>query len=363
MDAAGCAVQRGDSEAVIDDAGLNVGLVGVSLLDVDGLSAANHRIELDLWPGGSLVLEGLGRRHDAFVAELRRARNRTRVAGLLAHAPSDPDMFEGAQLAPGAASPVEIQVYSTHVTIVPAEEDPWQLPLGAMSEIARANDPPTVTLKSGNVAYAFGMLARRREAFYESTSAARNAQAQLLERLTGHRVFSDGLGVPRDRLPGFDALLANFASSERLDGARKIVGMGSGGEPRIGFVQLLDPDGDSLAARRPLPGDWASFLLVPVGPLVILEVLAGPKAATYVFEGIMDAVNRDLQLLHFRRAALALSAADAAITQDNPHRLALRRLAPLKRLRTATRGRLVHNATWSESLAEVITQTCRAVAT
>jgi hypothetical protein len=43
------------------------------------------------------------------------------------------------------------------------------------------------------------------------------------------------------------------------------------------------------------------FLLVPVGPLTVLEILAGPAAATYVFRDEIESVNRDLQLLHFRR--------------------------------------------------------------
>ena len=154
----------------------------------------------------------------------------------------------------------------------------------------------------------------------------------------------------RNRLASFESLLGNFSAAERLDGARSILGKCAGGEPRIGFVQLLDPDRDSLPGRMPLPDDWASFLLVPAGKRVVLEILAGPSAATYVFEGEIEAVNRDLQALHFRRAALALSEAEAAITPDNPHRLALRRLAPLQRLRAVTRARLRHDDSWNNAL-------------
>jgi hypothetical protein len=102
-----------------------------------------------------------------------------------------------------------------------------------------------------------------------------------------------------------------------------------------------------VEARAPPPEHWASFLLVPAGPRVVLEILAGPSAATYVFEGDIAEINRDLQQLHFRRAQLALSDAHAAITPDNPHRLALRKLAPLQRLRAATRARLTHTGDWS----------------
>lgn len=350
LDSAGRVVERGNAEAVIDDGGLNVGLVGASFLDVDGLREADRRIELNLWPDGRLVLEGLGRRHDSFTAELRRARNQTRVAGLLAHGLTMPEPFEGALLSPGPAAAVEVQVYPTHVTIVPADADPWQLPFGAIEEIARSSDPPSVRLTAGGRACLIGRLARRRDEFYECVNERRNAQAQLLARLTGHPHFSDGQGMARAGLPAFDSLLVNFSSGERLEGARRIVALTAGGEPRIGFVQLLDPDADGLAARLPLPQDWASFLLARVNGLVVLEILAGPAAATYVFEGEPETVNRDLQALHFRRAALALSEAEAAITPDNPHRLALRRLEPLRRLRAATRARLPHNAGWPKAL-------------
>jgi hypothetical protein len=139
-----------------------------------------------------------------------------------------------------------------------------------------------------------------------------------------------------------------------MDGARELLALAAGGEPRLGYAQLLDPDGETLAARAPLPEHWASFLLVPVGPRVVLEVLAGPSAATYVFEGTIEEINRDLQQLHFRRAQLALGDAQASITPDNPHRLALRKLAPLQRLRAATRARLTHTGDWSGALLAAV---------
>ena len=126
------------------------------------------------------------------------------------------------------------------------------------------------------------------------------------------------------------------------------------GEPRLGFVQLLDPDREGVGMPVGMPEDWASFLLVPVGPLVVLEILAGPSAATYVFAGAVQAVNLDLQLLHFRRAALALQGKDAEPHAGNSYRLALRRLEPLRRLRAATRARLVHGEHWAAALAKAL---------
>ena len=125
-------------------------------------------------------------------------------------------------------------------------------------------------------------------------------------------------------------------------------------DPRIGFVQLLDPDREGLQPAAPLPSNWAAFLLVPVGRCTVLEMLAGPSAATYMFRDGIDAVNRDLQLLHFRRAPLALTEEQAAIGVDNPHRLALRRLEPLKRLRSAIVARIIHNERWANAAREAL---------
>jgi hypothetical protein len=153
--------------------------------------------------------------------------------------------------------------------------------------------------------------------------------------------------VPTASIEAFEYLLERSCNPGRLEGARELLALAATGAARLGYAQLLDPDGETLEARAPLPGHWASFLLVPIGSRVILEILAGPSAATYVFEGNISDLNRDLQQLHFRRAPLALSEAQAVIAPDNPHRLALRKLAPLQRLRAATRARVTHTGDWS----------------
>ena len=107
-----------------------------------------------------------------------------------------------------------------------------------------------------------------------------------------------------------------------------------------------DPDEDSVAAKVPLPENLAAFLLVPAKARVVLEILSGPSAATYVFEAPIDRVNRDLQALHFRRRPLALS--------TPPYRLALRTLAPLARLRAATKARVIHTEGWADSLKKAL---------
>jgi len=354
LDGAGATMQHGPGEAVIGDDGVSVGPVTVAFLDADALRAADYRIELDLWPSGRLALTQLGRRFDSFAAELRRSRNQARVAGLLAHGIAMPEVYAGALLDGRAARPAEFQLYDTHVTIVPDDADPFQLPLGALTGVGTAEDPPAVVFETGPARTVAGQLGRRRDALQAAVATRRDAQARRLADLTGVAGFADGLAVPKSQVPGFDALLDRASAPERAAGAAWLVAAARGGEPRLGFAQLLDPDGEAAQASPPLPEPWASFLLVPAGKLVALEVLAGPAAATYVFAGDADAINRDLQALHLRRAPLALTATQAELTPLNPYRLALRRLEPLQRLRAATRARVLHDDGWAGSVQRAL---------
>src|SRR5512134_1563127 len=191
-DAGGAVTHQGEAEAVIGDDALGVGPVTVSFLDADALRAADYRIELDLWPGGRLALTQLGRRFDAFTAELRRTRNQARVAGLLAHGTTMPEVFGAAVLEKKSPRPAELQIYDTHVTIVPEDGDPWQVPLGAVTAVQSADDPPAVVLESDAGPTTIGQLARRRDACHALLMRRLEEQRQVLEGLTGQPGFSDG---------------------------------------------------------------------------------------------------------------------------------------------------------------------------
>jgi hypothetical protein len=285
---------------------------------------------------------------------MRRCRNAARVAGLGAHGTTMPTAFPGALLGDAAPAKADFQVYDTHVTAVPEAGDPFQVPHGALTRIGVQEDPPGVVLETARGRTVAGQLARQRDAFARLIGEQRDAQATLLEKLTGQRGFADGHGMERPRIAAVDDLLRRFTAPERLDGARTLVAKAAGGEPRLGFVKLLDPEGEAAAPPDAMPEHWASFLLVPIGGLVVLELLAGPKAASYVLSGNIGDVNADLQQLHFRRAALALTDQQAELTPKNEHRLALRKLEPLKRLRAATRGRLIHNDGWAAALEQAL---------
>lgn len=346
--------RRGESEAVVDDDGLSAGGLRVEWLDADGLLDADRVLTLSVWPSGTLRLSMLGRRHETFARALAEARDATRVRGLLAHGLGTPLAFDGSCLLGGAAVPARLLVFATHVTAVPEGRDPFQVPLGAVREIRFEREDYRVVLETDEGPHAFGHLARRTEAFVRELERARDDQGRRLAEASGTSAFADGLGVAAASLPGFDRLLSASTAPERAESAAEVLSRARRDEARLGLVELLDPDEESLAARVPLPKDVAAFLLAPVGDRVVLEVLSGPSAATYVFRGDAAAVNRDLQAIHFRRRALALTEAEAAGEAGRPYRLALRRLPPLRRLRAALVARVVHAEGWKAGLSRAL---------
>ncbi len=345
----------GEGEAVVGDDGLTAAGIAVEWLDVETLVDAERVLTLGLWPEGTLRLSMMGRRHETFVAEARRARERARVAGLLAHGIAAPERFEGGLHLPGPVRDAQLLVWPTHVTVVPDGEDPFQVPFGAVTAIRFEPEAWRVVVETRDGTFAFGHLARKTDALARALAKARDAQGARLSAVAGSSLFADGRGVRRRDLRDFDRLVESWTAPDRAEGAAALLSRARpADEARIGLVELLDPDEAGLDAKVPLPENLAAFLLVPAGGRVVLELLSGPSAATYVFEGEADAIGRDLQALHFRRRALALSEKEAAGAAGRPYRLAFRRLAPLSRLRAATRGRLVHGEGWADALARAL---------
>ncbi len=337
----------GEGEAVVTDDGLSVGPVAVEHLDLDGLAVEGRTIVLTVWPEGVLRISQLARRHDTFVAALRGARDEARVAGLLAHGIEAPRRFAGAVRRGERRLEANLLLWPTHLTVVPVEGDPFQLPLGDVGALRLDPGAHEVVVPTGDGAWAFGQLARLTDDFHRALAAARDAGLALLAAATGSTAFADGRAVAARDLPGFENVLAAVTAPEREANAAAILARAPRGETRLGLVTLLDPDSEGLAAKVPLPPNVAAFLLAPLGERVVLELLSGPSAATYLFRGGLDSVARDLMALHFRRRPLALTAAEAAGPAGRPYRLALRRLEPLRRLRSATLARVIHDERWA----------------
>lgn len=355
----------------------------VEFLDVDAVRSADYGIELSLWPEGKLVLARLGRLWESFAAALLDARDDAALHGALAHGLGEKSRFDGAIADAGPPVSAWLRVYPTHLAVVPRGGLPLQVPWGAVEEIRFDEPSYSVVLRAGAAEHRFGRLARKTEAFRLACEEARRDQQERIalavvphlpplspiasRRLTG--AFQDGLGVAESILesaaPGsFHGLLERLASGERLERARKLAAASHPGEARTGIVELLDAgqQTDESAGEKagaaptrmetpPLPENLAAFLLAPLAaaPVVALELLCGPAAATYVFQasaadptGGLAGINADLQTIHFRRAVLALTEAQALAAAGRPYRLALRAVPAVARLRAATLARLVH---------------------
>lgn len=343
---------RGEGEAVVDDDGVTVAGVRVEFLDADAFADERRVLTLGLHPEGTLRLSMLARRHGTFSAALGEARDAARVRGLLAHGLGAPEPFDGALLEPGPTRDARLLVWPTHVAVVPAGGDPFQVPLGTLSGVSFSEGTWEVVLENETGNVHVGRLARRTDAFARAVREARSAMLERFARASGTTGFADGRAVPASGLgPGFELLLVRFSAPERLAGAREIVRRAGRDACHLGLAELLDPDEESLAAEGGLPENTAGFLLAPVGGRVVLELLSGPSAATYVFRGALAGVARDLAALRFRRRALALDDPEAGGPAGRPYRLAFRRLEPLKRLRAATVARVVHDERWADRLA------------
>lgn len=349
------AATSGEGEALVDDDGVTVGGIRVEFLDADTFTDERRVLTLGLHAAGQLRLSMLARRHETFAGALAEARDAARVRGLLAHGLGSPERFDGAVLEPGPASDARLIVWPTHVTVVAGGADPFQLPLGCIDDVRFVEGTWEVVLATASGAFHFGRLARRTDAFARAVQKARAAMLERCARASGTRLFADGRPVPAKELgTDFERLLVSFSAPERLDGAREIVKRTGRDSCSLGLAELLDPDDEGLAAKEELPENTAAFLLAHTGGLVVLELLSGPAAATYVFKGTPAAIAGDLAALHFRRRGLALTDAEARGQAGRPYRLALRRLEPLRRLRAATAARVIHDGGWREALSRAL---------
>jgi len=353
--------RSGEGAIEISDAGVTAGPIAVELLDVESIIEAERVLTLTLWPEGELRLWHLARRHDTFTTALGDAWVKARVTGMLAHGVAAPERFDGALVEPEPGRPARLLVYATHLTVAADGLEPFQIPFGAMTDLSFKEDAWRIVVDTTAGRFAFGQLARRSEQLFRTLAGAAEAQERRLAQATGLDVFADGTGVPASRLHGFDAHLGRLCAPERLEGARWLASR-AGAAARLGVVELLDPDSEGLAAAVPLPSNLATFLIAPVGEHVVLELLSGPSAATYVFgagadpqgSGAADAIEADLRALHFRRGPLALAGDDVAGPSGRPYRLALRKLEPLRRLRAATVARVVHTQGWRGALESLL---------
>jgi len=354
----------GEGEVRLVDGGIVVAGRRLSFLDVESVRAEEDRIVLTLWPSGRLLLAGLGRGAPDFAATLDAARRRTRTAGLLGVGRGRPLEFaaetdvtlEG----PGEPTGARVLLYDNQLTVEPLVGDAFQVPYGLLTRCTLVG-PDAVECRWGGVIEGgarFGGLGRRAEALCTALERRRSLLARRIADTAGSAALADGLGVPRLEFPHFERLLDRLTAPERTDQVDVLLGAATG-EPRLGMVLLPDRTPGTIVPPVRLPNGLAAFLLVPLGALVALEFLSGPSATTYIFAGDVSAINRDLRAISFRRAPLALTGHESLLAGGDPLRLAVRRLAPVQRLRAAVRERLIHNQAWLDCLLGAMAEQAR----
>ncbi len=100
----------------------------------------------------------------------------------------------------------------------------------------------------------------------------------------------------------------------------------------------------ALAVSGDLPTVLAFMLCRTPGGTVLYEVLNAPDHATYAYRADPPAINRALDLIGFRVAAVY----DDADSAGSPYRTAARRLPALRLLRDAYAGRAKHHGGWAD---------------
>jgi hypothetical protein len=195
-----------------------------------------------------LILTQLGRRFDTFHHELRRVRNQARVVGLLAHGISMPEVFPGALLSDTGPARPSSRCTMTHVTIVRRGRGSLADSVGAVT-VARAQlEPPAVALETSTGSTTLGHLARRRGCVPRRNRRAPQAQRRVLAEIAGQSGFADGSAVTRSEVRCFEELLERFTAADRVACSNALLAAATR-EPRLGFVQLLNPDGSNVRAR------------------------------------------------------------------------------------------------------------------
>jgi hypothetical protein len=325
-------------------------------------------LRLSLASGETLVLSRLGARLDDCRAALERARAEALLDALWMREEERFPPVAAQQIAEERTRPCELRLLETALVVLYPDALPVRLPYALIGGIGTADHRVALDARwMGR--WTFARLGRSFDPFAEALSAALNGLQESL------------LGLLRRVLPSLDPPLLRAAAGLLRDGVTVPVeavraanlwqpllaaatAAGSGDELGV-LAELADGRGMRAGLKHglagPLSGDYL-FVLAPLaGGAAALEAirLDGPEEgpggrATYLFrldgevEPALDALNRDLLALNFRREPLLLPEAD----------LPPLRPAALDGLRGRLLGRVAHRSpgAWKEGLLELIAQ-------
>ena len=398
LDASGAASSQGpcqfrfDQETAILTPGSGAP-IAFDLGDVDRAVKHDWDFELTLFTGRRIQLKQFGAAFSTMSEQLIAAwRDRT-VRCLLLEDLEEIAHYTATASLNGTAGPAEIRLYKSNIAVLPLDGAPIQWRLAEVDSVSFDESTYALTLESAGQKLVISKLAKKTGEFRGNLEGAlgelRTHEAEVLHTtfpfLDPDRLqrlittMPEGRSVPVSALREihaklFDALLAH-AVDERLrpyfDVLRKrAAGDGlmtgfkfirpdeekSGEEDEQAETEAAAPDGDSKEEKQPL-FFWFFFSLP--GGRVAWEATTGSGRATYFFDApppldqAVQRLTRGLALVSFRREPVYLS--DSSLEQQQRFRkyaIGCRKLADLRALRAAFRGRAIHTSleTWTAQL-------------
>lgn len=384
--------------------------------DIDALSGENLELALQVWGGGQVRIDRLGKVHDRVVCELGDAWRDRLVRCLVLRDLHEIDRFPGHVRvdgpAPIAERLAELRLFESNLVVLPTGAAAFHWRLADLDRVEFDDQQYGWALASGDARLIVSRLAKRttefgeklREATANVSRRASQCLARLfpflgidrLERLSA--TWREGSVVPIATLEGIDGRLVSAlmtgAVGPRLRPYVDDLASRSGvAGAHVGFV-LRHPDeidedateevtGESGTDESPIPSDptfsvaaaadggadqlvplfYFLFELPPSAGrqtgLVAWETTSAAGRATYLFEppdGV-TVLNRALLALNFRREPIYLP--DDRLAGDPRfarHAIAVRRLPALTALRSAFAGRAIHTSVdrWRRQFSALI---------
>jgi hypothetical protein len=298
-----CRVGGNETTATVGVDGLTVGDQIVSWLDADVVREVDHSVTLVL-PAREVTLTHLGAGFDRFCTELRQARGDVRRAALTQSTGAPLDSY----VSRDGDEVVDVHLCAGCLIVEPRGGSTTAVPLPSILDVTRDGWTITIRQRVFDPVVIRGLGARTDE-FVSDLDRARTPLA------------GDGWA----------------ASGQVMGGARAEE-----------VALLAELAGDRLRAGIWTDGGRTSmpFVLAPVGELVAVEATDADDRATYLFRADdLDRLNAVLVLTTFRREVYSLPDAELGKWAT-----AVRVLEPVRWLRGALAGRVIHDDSWPDKI-------------
>ena len=295
------------AELAVEKEGLRLGSRFLDYADVAKLCPLNHRVLVDTLAGESIEISMLGFSYDGFWEELTRCYGERSLEALFV-AEEQLMLCEGEYELPGETGRAAVALYPDSVCILPATCRALRVPLCYTKEIALTGYRIQITMVSG-ASYAVGKMGYDTKPFFERLSKAADAtkkeRAELLAAAPLTPPFTHkGLFRTKQTEQCWNAAFAENACA--------------------------------------------------------LEFFADEDAATYLYrfseprELFLEKLREATEAMGVRREVICLP--QEQLEQNPLYRMAAARSEAVRFLRARLDGRLIHNASHAQRLAEYLKQ-------